>query len=126
VKLKGIEGTPEEIHDLFKNNGLDMSKFISAPLLARWVITPAVFATIVLLIILVGPVLYPNFSTKCLAGAIVLSLVCSLWLTTAIHVRFDSVTVTAVVGIGAILITLVAAGIMAPAEIVPLLKQFKS
>lgn len=126
MKLKGIEGTPEEIHDLFKNNGLDINKFIAAPLLARWVIVPAVAAIVMLVVILLGPVLYSNFSAKCLAGAMVISLICSLWLTAAVQVRFDNVTATAVVGVGAIVIMLVAAGIMAPNEIVTTLKQLKS
>ncbi|WP_092302687.1 hypothetical protein [Pseudomonas sp. NFIX28] len=125
MKVKGIEGTPQEIHDLFKNNGLDINKYISAPLAARWVIVPAVVLVLVLLVMVFGPVFYEKFATKCLAGVVVAALIAVVWLAIATQVRFESATGTLICLVGGVVIILVAAGVMTPSEALTTIKDFK-
>lgn len=125
MKVKGIEGTPQEIHDLFKNNGLDIHKYISAPLSARWVFFPAVVLVLVLLVMVFGPIFYDKFSAKCLAGVVVGALIAVVWLAIAVQVRFESATGTLISLVGGLVIILVAAGAMTPSEALTTIKEFK-
>lgn len=112
MKALGFEGSPQEIHDLIRINGMNLSDYISAPMKIRWLVLPIVFSVLVLFVIVVGQVTYPAFSAKCLSVSLILQLLCIVWLVSAIQLKFESVTTTVVVSISCLLLLAIVAGLM--------------
>ena len=112
MKVRGLEGSPQEIHDLITNNGMNLSDFISAPMKIRWLVFPIVASVLVLIVIVIGQVTYPAFSAKCLSVSLVLQLVCVVWLVATVQLKFESVTTTVVLSISCLLLLAIVAGLM--------------
>ena len=112
MKVRGLEGSPQEIHDLITNNGMNLSDFISAPMKIRWLVFPIVASVLVLIVIVIGQVTYPAFSAKCLSVSLVLQLVCVVWLVATVQLKFESVTTTVVLSISCLLLLAIVAGFM--------------
>lgn len=124
MKLRGVEGTPQEIRDLFVNEGLQLADYLEkphGPLQKRWLVIPAVLFGVALLLLVMQP--SPSKTTLTLlfllgSGAIV-------WLAIAIQVRFESAWATGVAAVGGLLMILVAAGFISPKETIDALKELK-
>lgn len=125
MKVRGLEGSPQEIHDLFKNNGMDLSNYISAPMKAIWLVIPIVVSVIVLMVIVFGQVSYPSFGAKCLPVALILQLVCVVWLVASVQLKFESVTTTVVLSISCLLLLAIVAGMMSISDALKLIQSFK-
>ncbi|MDR2309323.1 MAG: hypothetical protein LBE53_19295 [Paucimonas sp.] len=125
MKIGDLEGSPQEIHDLFKNNGMDLSAFISAPMKKRWLVLPVVFTVLVLLVNSLGQVFYPGFNAKCLSVAIMVQLVCVIWLVVSVQLKFDSTATTVVLAISCLIIVAMTAGLMTLTDAINLVKTLK-
>lgn len=126
MKVKDLEGSPQELHDFFQNNGMNISDYIAVPMKKLWLIIPVVLGMISLAAIVIGQIVYPEFSKKCLLGAVVVCLACLVWMAIVVQVMYSNTTGTIIAGIGGLLILLVAAGILPVAEILPTVKSLKS
>lgn len=125
MKLKDIEGSPEEIHDLFKNTGMDLSKYVSPPMKSRWIVTPATLGLLTLIIVVVGPLVFAEFSKKCLVGVMVVYLSLLVWMTIAVQLKYSNNTGTIVAGLGGFIILLVAAGLLPVSEVLSTIKGLR-
>lgn len=117
MKLGNLDGSPQEISDLFENNGLRLTDYLEAtevPLPRRWIVVPACVVVFVLLLIL----LVRGLSARQVLLLFVLGLVAGTWLAASVQVRFRKATVTVVVALGVLLSLLVAAGLITPRETV--------
>ncbi|EPF2503546.1 hypothetical protein OLM90_05450 [Pseudomonas aeruginosa] len=126
MKIRGMEGSPQEIHDLFKNNGVDLSDYISAPMKTRWLVAPIVVSLVVLAVVVVGQVVFSGFSQKCMAVSVVLQLCCLVWLVSVVQVKYESVATTLVVAVAVLLLIAVVAGMMSIPDALKFLKDMKS
>lgn len=125
MKIGGMEGTPEEIHNLFRNNGMDINRFLSPPMRRRWVIVPSVFCVVCVVLMVAGPLMFSEFSLKCLNATILILLIGVLWLSAVVQVAYDKWVATLVVVVGGVIVALVAGGLMLPAEIIPTIRTLK-
>jgi len=125
MKVGDVEGSPEEIHDFFKNNGMDLSSYISAPMKRRWLVLPVVFSVLVLIINSLGQVYYPDFRARCLPIALVLQLVCMAWLVVSAQLKFDSTATTVVLALSCLLLVAVTAGMMSISDALTFVKGLK-
>lgn len=125
MKLKDIEGTPEEIRDLFKNNGMKISEYLLAPVDWWWLVLPIFGGVACVALIVLGQIIYPEFGSKCLLGSFVIGLVFLVWMAIVVQIKYSSPTSSAIAGIGGLLILLVAAGVIPIAEILPAVISLK-
>lgn len=122
MKIGPVEGTPEEVNDLFENHGLDLSAYIEkpdGPLQKIWLIIPSAC-----LVVCFGILSFVNSLPD--GGKIFIFLLgfCScVWLGICIHIRFKSSWGAGAVILAGLLIMLVALGVLSPAE---LLEHYKS
>lgn len=86
-KNSEIEGTPEEIHDLFQNNGMDLNAFFITPkpLHSGWVITPI----IVWIILLFVGIFQETEQVKIRTLIFLLMASCSLWITATVKKKYE-------------------------------------
>jgi len=116
MKVGSVEGTPEEVKDLFEDHGLDLSAYIEKPdrpLHKVWLIIPAA-GFVVCFGILSFITALPS------SGEIfifLLGFACSVWLGTSIHIRFKSAWGAGAIMLAGLLIMLVALGVLAPSEL---------
>lgn len=125
MKVGEVEGSPQEIHDFFNNNGMDLSDYISAPMKKRWLMLPVVISVLVLACNALGQVYYPGFSSKCLPVALILQLACITWLVAAVQLKFDSVATTVVLSLSCLLLVAITAGVMSVSDALNFVKSFK-
>lgn len=124
MKFGPAEGTPEEIRDFVENTGLKFSDYFvlpEPPLNPIWLVLPAVLYMIAILLLglKVGP---PESAPWVifLSGCGV-----TVWLVTAVQVRFRHAWASAIVAIGCVALLLVAFGLLTPLDAVKELKSLK-
>lgn len=107
-KNSEIEGTKEEIHDFFQNNGLDVNTFFITPkpLHSGWVVTPIIIWVILLIIGIFQEIEHVKVRTL----IFLLMASCSVWIAATIKKKYEY-DVTFVTFITIILIVLSMAGI---------------
>ena len=116
MKVGSVEGTPEEVRDLFENHGLDLAAYIEkpdTPLQKVWLIIPSV-----LLVVFFGILSFTNSLPE--GGKVFVFLLgfsASVWLGISIHIRFKSAWGAGSIMLAGLLIMLVALGVLAPSEI---------
>lgn len=125
MKIGKAEGTPEEITNLFQNNGLKLADYLEkteAQLHWKWFLIPCILIAIALLLLVLGAKLPPKINILFfLVGA---SGVCCL--SASLQIRFKNFTATIITAIILFLILLIAAGLLAPKETIDALKTLKN
>jgi hypothetical protein len=124
VKLGPLEGTPDEVRDFFKNNGLNVTDFFEipdAPIRKRWFVVTSVGFIITVAILVLSPSLSPAQQKFCFVVA------CSfaIWLAVVVQLRFKSVWATGIVVVGTLLLALVSLGVVTPTQMLDEIKTFK-
>lgn len=116
MKVGSVEGTSEEVNNLFQNNGLNLTEYLQkpeAPLSITWLITPSVF----FVICFGGLSLFRIASENWKIFIFLIGLSSSVWLGVSVHIRFKSSWgATAIILVG-LLIMLVALGVIEPKEL---------
>lgn len=122
MKIGPVEGTVEEVNNLFQNNGLNLSEYLEkpeVPLDKIWLILPPA-----LLVISFGVLtLFDTLSSNVKIFIFLLGFSASVWTGVCIHIRFKSGWGAGAVILAGLLIMLVALGVIAPGE---LLEHYKS
>lgn len=124
MKLGKAEGTPEEIKDFFENHGLNPEDYFEkteSPLHWKWIAIPgSIVAVSVILLVFLDNVTPKTHILLFLAGA-----GCACWSAVSLQIRFKNGWATTVAAVGALLLLLVAAGLITPQETVDAIKGFK-
>jgi hypothetical protein len=125
MKVGKLEGTREEIRDLFIDNDIQLADYLEKPeepLKTIWFVIPAIMLVCAECVLVIESGL-PKSALLLVflfgAGAVV-------WLAIAIQVRFKNPLATAVAAIGGLLMLLVAAGFMAPKDTVDAINALKN
>ncbi|HCE0437712.1 TPA: hypothetical protein NEQ15_003529 [Acinetobacter baumannii] len=86
-KNSEIEGTPQEIHDLFQNNGMDLNAFFITPkpLHSGWVIAPIIIWVILLFIGIFQEVQQVKIRTL----IFLLMASCSVWIGATVKKKYE-------------------------------------
>ena len=125
MKIEGLEGSTQEIHDFFQNNGLEVSDYFQVPqkpISWLWIIVLGALVLVgqILLVLELGAEAKISkllFITTCFF------IIC--W-AMAIQVKFENSWATSLVAIGGLLLSLVSFGVFSPEQIVDVVQQLKS
>jgi hypothetical protein len=124
MKLGKMEGSPEEIRDIIETNGLNLADFLEKPerrLSAVWLIAPVAIVVLSLVFL----VILSPLSPQALILLFLLGAGGTCWSTASVQIRFKNPWATTVVGVGLLLMVLVAAGFLTPKETVEAIKGIK-
>ena len=125
MKIGDLEGSSEEIHDFFQNNGLKVEDYFQRPQKpVGWflVVVPA-------MIVLVGLVLLVlELTADMRLRMVVFIATCffSVCWAVAIQVKFKNSWATTVVVVGCLLLALVAFGVFTPEQMFDAVQQLQS
>ena len=123
MKFGPIDGSPEEIRDLLKNDGLKLTDYFERPatmLQSRYVVLPAV----VLGVGLVAVVSFAGSPSKNLLRLLdLLSVGGVLWLIVSVQLRFRQTAATLATALGSLLMLMIAKGILSLPEVTEILKD---
>ena len=124
MKFRGIEGTAQEIRDLFELQGLQLAAYLQPAEEALkwiWIAIPSVLYFLALICLIFVPITSKSVTTFLIAlggGSL-------LWLATSIQLKFKNVTATIVAAIGGFLLILVCASLMNPADVPDAIRKFR-
>jgi len=124
MKFGPFDGTEEEVRNIIENNGLRLEDYLEkppAPLKTKFLILPGVVLAVALLLLVM---LRSYCSLSVLTLIYLLGFGGGTWLTASIQLRFKNILATFVVGIGSLLMILVASGIFSPKEAAEFIKGF--
>jgi hypothetical protein len=116
MKIGSVEGSPEEVHNLFQNNGLNLSEYLQpAPRLSIiWLIIPSI-----LFIIFLSLLTLSEISTrKWELFIFLLGFSSSVWLGVSVHIRFENRWCACAIILAGLLIMLIAIGVLEPKELI--------
>jgi hypothetical protein len=122
MKFGPLEGTEEEVNNLFQNNGLNLSEYIvkpDVPLKKIWLISPST-ALVACFGVLT---LSDSLSNSVKVFVFLLGFSASVWAAVSVHIRFKSAWGSGAVTLAGLLIMLVALGVISPVE---LLEYYKN
>ncbi len=116
MKIGPLEGTHEEVRNIFEDNGLNLSDYLlkpSAPLNRVWLILPVVciFTSAGIL------TFFDQAEDKTRIFIFLCGFGSSIWGGISLHIRFKSVWAAMALIIGGLLIMLVALGVLSPTEL---------
>lgn len=116
MKIGSIEGTHEEVKDVFKDNGLNLSDYLEKPkqpLSKIWIIIPGI-----LFVIFVATLLFAkSFTPDEKLFTFILGFLSSVWAAVSVHIRFKTIWGASAVVLAGLLIMLIAYGVMTPSEL---------
>ena len=119
-----IEGTPQEIRDLFQNNGFSIEKYLKKfekPLNRYLFICPScLYLVSIILLTTVS-----NLSNGLRTLIFLFGCCCSLWLAVNVQIRFKNPWATAFIVLCGISFMLVALGVISPVELLDQANKFK-
>lgn len=122
MKIGHIEGTQEEVSNLFLDNGLNISDFIQKPppqLENKWIIIPSILFLINFIVLL----FIQNQSYEVKLLLFLLGFASSVWIGISVNIRFNSTLNAIYIIVSALLILAVAYGIMSLNELIDYIKQ---
>jgi hypothetical protein len=116
MKIGKMEGTPEEIRGLIEDNGLKISDYLEKPekpIAKIWLVIPSVLLVLSYAILVFAPSLPAEAKTftflfGCCSG---------LWLSACTHILYKNNWVAMAVLFVALLVMLVALGVMRPIDL---------
>ncbi len=125
MKLRGIEGTPQEVRDFFELQGKQLADYLQPgeepPLHWMWIAIPSALYFLALICLIFAPVTSKSVTTLLIAfggGSLI-------WLATSIQLKFKNGTATIVVAVGGFLLILVCASLMNPADVPDAIRKFR-
>jgi NhaP-type Na+/H+ and K+/H+ antiporter len=124
MKFGKAEGTPEEISNFIALNNLNSTDFfeeVKDPLHWKWILIPSILFAVSAIIL----VLFSNFDTKIKVLLFLVGMGFASWTVGSLQVRFKNSFATTVVGISAIIILLIASGLITPMETLEVVKKLK-
>ena len=116
MKIGPVEGTSEEVNDLFQNNGLNLSEYLQKPeppLSNIWLIIPSVLFVACIGILSLANIVSSNYKIF----IFLLGFASSVWLGVCVHIRFKSSWGAGAIILAGLLIMLVALGAIEPKEL---------
>ena len=123
MKMGTFDGSVEEVRDLLENHGLRLEDYLEkppAPLKTRFLIIPViVFVSLLCLLVLLSPKLTPI----ALRFFYILSFGSGTWITVSTQLKYKNRLATFCVAIGAVLMILMAAGLLSPRETADFIKD---
>jgi len=125
MKVGPVDGTAQEVRDLFENHGLKLEDYLEkppSPLKARFLIIPALVFLLFLFILALLPANSPDWQLRLLY---ILSFGSGTWICASTQIRFKSGITTFCVAMGLVLTILLAAGLMSPKEAAEAVKSLK-
>ena len=120
-----VNGSPEEIRDLFENHGLnprDYFKKPPSPLKARFLVIPTVVFLLFIFTLALLPAGSPDWQLRFFY---ILSFGSGTWICASTQLRFKNSITTFFVAMGLVLTILLAAGLMSPREAAEAVKSLK-
>ena len=124
MKMGKLEGSQEEIHDFFQNNGLNIQDYLEKPeppLKRIWFIVPVLLiAGAISLLTLIAPSAESAQKFLFLTG-----FGAGIWLAVNVQIRYKNAWAAFFTAVGTVLLMLVAIGEMAPSELVQHMKDLK-
>ena len=119
-----MEGSPQEIRDVFADNGLNAEDYLErpeSPIKPAWLFAPGVLVVLSFSWLTLLKPISDSFQTflfliGCGAG---------IWLSVCVQIRFKSPWAAGLVAVSTILIMLVAIGVITPREMLDHLKDMK-
>lgn len=117
MKIGPVQGTSEEVNDLFQNNGLNLSEYLQKPeppLPNIWLIIPSVILVVSFGVLTLLQTVSENWKTF----IFLLGFASSLWLGVSVHIRFKSNWAAGAIILVGLLIMLVALGVLEPKELI--------
>ena len=122
MRIGSVEGSPEEIKDTLENHGLRIEDYLQVPsprLELKWVIVPVILFILVLIVMAVGG----WSSTKLFLLEILAGFGAGVWLVTSVQIRFGVTWASSMLGIGILLMLLMAANLISPLDTAELLRK---
>ena len=116
MKIGPVEGTSEEVNDLFQNNGLNLSEYLQKPeppLSNIWLIIPSVIFVICFGSLALSEAISANWKIF----IFLFGFASSVWLGVSVHIRFKSNWGVGAIILAGLLIMLVALGVIEPKEL---------
>jgi len=120
MKFGNLEGEPQEIKDLFENNGLDLNDFLEKPerpIHRNWILFPGVLCLACTLAI-------PFTDGTLKLIAFLFGVAMGVWGCVAILIKFKNPSAAIVSVIGVILILLVSYGVLPIEDILPYIEKW--
>lgn len=124
MKLRDLEGSSQEIHDFFQNNGLKAEDYFIVPpkpVQLRWVAIPSILVLIGLSCL----ALEVPGDVKHRKLAFIITCFFSLWLAIVLQIKFKNNWATSVAVVGCLLLSLVAFGVFTPEQMMDNVLLFK-
>lgn len=119
-----IEGTAEEVNNFFQDNGLKASDFFespSPPIKTAWLVAPGICVLIALAVLILLPQPQPKYQLL----LFVISCFMAIWWAVVLQLRFKNAWATGIVAVGCLLLSLVALGVVTPAQMLEEVKTLK-
>jgi len=125
MKVGPVDGSAQEIRDLFEKNGLNLENYIEkppSPLGSKFLVIPTIVFFISLFALAILPPPSPEWQSRLL---FILSFGSGTWMCVSTQLRFKSVVATFCVAMGIVLTVLIAAGMMSPREAAEAVRSLK-
>ncbi|MES1191043.1 MAG: hypothetical protein ABUS47_08200 [Steroidobacter sp.] len=123
MKFGPLEGSSEEIKNFFQDNGLRAADFIALPdppIKPIWFILP-----VSVLMLSIAFLVFVSLAKAAATFVFLIGSGAGLWLAVNAQLRFKSPWVTGIIGIGCLLLMLVALGAVTPLEMLNEVKSLK-
>ena len=124
MRLGKVVGSPKEIRNLIKDSGLNIQDFLEKPerqIGTIWFVLPPAIVLIAATI----SVLIPSIGPSGRVLTFVMGSGASIWLAVNVHIRFKSAWAASTIVIGSVALLLVAAGLIAPLDMLKQLREIK-
>ena len=125
MKVGPVDGSAEEVRDLFENHGLKLEDYIEKPpslLKPRFIVLPTVIFLLTLFTLALLP---PGVADWQLRIFYILSFASLTWICASTQLRFKNGITTFCVAMGLVLTIVLAAGLISPKEAVEAVKSLK-
>ena len=125
MKVGPVDGSVQEVRDLFENHGLKLKDYLEkppSPLKAWFLVIPIVVFLLSLFTLALLPAGSPDWQLRFLY---ILSFGSGTWTCASTQLRFKNGITTFCVAMGLVLTILLAAGLMSPREAAEAVKSLK-
>jgi hypothetical protein len=122
MRIGKIEGTPQEIKDMFDDQGFRFEDYLGEPYSPPkkiWVVIPICLTLLTLMaIVIIG-----DSDLRLVSVLYILCFATGMWSTCSIQYTLKNTSVTVIVAIGIILLILVVFQYIKPQDTIPLIKK---
>lgn len=122
MRIGNVEGTPQEIKDMFDNQGFRFEDYLGKPYLPPkkiWVAIPICLTILILMtIVIIG-----DIDIRLTSVLYILCFATGIWSTCSIQYTLKNTSVTVIVAIGIMILILVVFQYIKPQDTIPLIKK---